>query len=182
MPVTTGDPEEVQLGAGVLYVAALATPDPEDAADVTGGSAWREVGWTDDGSTINFETTSEDIFAEEEFYPVKTSVTAVTATVSFAMMQSTRQNLAMALNLGASAANDDTILEPPTPGNESRIKMAHITDAGAVWIFRRAFQSGAINLANQKAPDKKLIPVQFKLEKPAGAEPWAVIPTADGLI
>lgn len=182
MPVTTGNPDDVQLGAGVLYVATLATPDPETVEDITGASSVREVGWTDDGSTVNFETKSEDIFAEEEFYPVKTAVTEVTATVSFAMMQSTRENLALALNLGANAANDDTILEPPTPGNETRVKLFHVTEAGAIWIFRRAFQSGAIQLANQKAPDKKLLPVQFKLEKPAGAEPWAVIPTADGLI
>jgi hypothetical protein len=183
MPVLTGDPDDVQLGAGVLYVAPLATADPDDAADVTGGSAWREVGWTEDGSTINFETTSERIFVEEEFNPVKTAVTEVVATVAFVMAQSTRQNLALALNLGADEVNDDTMLEPPVPGQEDRIKLVQITDAGAVWIFRRAFQTGSIELSNQKAPDYKKIPVTFDLEAPgAGVKPWAVIPTEDGLI
>jgi hypothetical protein len=183
MPVTVGDPDEVQLGAGVLYVATLATPDPVSAAAVAAGSATREVGWTDDGSTISFETTSEKIFVEEEFNPVKTAVTQVVSTVAFAMSQSTRQNLALALNLGADAANDATMLEPGVPGEELRVKLFHVSDAGALWIFRRCFQTGSIVLNNQKAPDYKKIPVTFDLEVPgAGVKPWACIPTADGLI
>jgi hypothetical protein len=182
MPVTVGDPEEVQLGAGVLFVAPLATADPADESDLE-ASAWREVGWTDDGSTITFNTTSEKIYVEEEFNAVKVAVTQVEATVAFAMAQSTRQNLALALNLGANAANDGTILEPPDPGDESRVKLVHVTDEGAIWIFRRAFQTGSIVLNNQKAPDYKKIPVTFDLEVPGGgAKAWAVIPTADGLV
>jgi hypothetical protein len=183
MPVTTGDPDDIQLGAGVLYVASITTPDPEDLADITAGSATREVGWTDDGSKITFTTTVEKIKVEEEFYAVKVATTDVVATVAFAMAQSTRENLALALNLGANEVNDDTLLEPPTPGEEIRVKLFHVTEAGAIYIFRRCFQTGSLELANQKAPDYKKIPVTFELEKPAGATPpWGVIPTADGLI
>lgn len=182
-PVLTGDPDQVQIGAGSLYVAAVGTSDPANVAAVTGASAtFREVGWTEDGSKISFQTTSENIEVEEEFYPVKTSVTAVVATVAFEMKQSTRRNLALALNIGHNEANDDTLLEPLTPGSEVRVKLIHITDAGGMYIFRRCFQTGNIELANQKAPDAKKIPVTFSLEKPAGAQPWAVKPNAAGLV
>jgi hypothetical protein len=180
--ILTGDPDQVQIGAGSLYVAAVAQADPANVAAVTGASAWREVGWTEDGSTISFATTTEKIFVEEEFYPVKSSVTEVVATVAFVMAQSTRKNLALALNIGHDEANSAAILEPPNPGEELRFKLVHITDEGAMYIFRRVIQTGALELANQKAPDYKKIPVTFDLEKPTGAKPWAVIPSSDGLI
>jgi hypothetical protein len=183
-PVLTGDPEQVQIGAGSLYVAAIGTTDPANIAAVTGASAtFREVGWTEDGSAISFTTTNEKIFVEEEFYPVKTAVTEVVATIAFVMAQSTRRNLALALNAGHNEANDDTLLEPPNPGEELRVKLIHVTDAGAMYIFRRCLQTGTIELGNQKAPDYKKIPVTFDLEKPAGAvKPWAVKPNTAGLI
>lgn len=184
MTVLTGDPDQIQLGAGTLYVAAIGTADPANpAAVLAASSTFREVGWTDDGSKITFETTSEKIKVEEEFYAVKTAVTDVVATVGFAMAQSTRRNLALALNIGYNEANDTTMLEPPTPGDEVRVKLIHVTDEGAMWIFRRCVQTGSIELSNQKAPDYKKIPVTFDLEKPAGAtKPWAVVPATGGLI
>ena len=70
MTVTVGNPDEVLLGAGTLYVAPIGTTEPTSASAAL-PSAWREVGWTEDGSTINYVMTSADVNVEEEFDPVK---------------------------------------------------------------------------------------------------------------
>lgn len=180
--ILTGDPDEVILGPGALYVAPIATVDPVNVAAVTGSSAWREVGWTDAGSTIDLAYTIEAIEVEEEFYPVKWVTTSVEATVGFAMKQFTRANLALAINAGAAAVNDGTSLEPTTPGAELRVKVAHVTEEGALWIFRRCINGENVTIDRKKAPNAALLPVKFRMEKPVGSQPWMVIPTAAGLI
>lgn len=170
-----GDSANVTMGPGTIYVAPLATAEPASATAVL-DAAWREVGYTEEGSTFTFETTAEDVFVAEEFYPVAVKTTKVAAGVKFQMAEATRENLALAVNAGADAAATGA-LEPPTPGNETRIMILVEKENGARWLFRRAFQAGNIDLRNAKAPDKTLIPVEFRLEKPSGAEPWKVYPS-----
>lgn len=180
--VTVGDPDTVVLGAGVLYAAPISTADPTTLASVTGASAWREIGWTEDGSVIDLAYKIEAIKVEEEFYPVKYVVTDVEGTVGFKMKQFTRENLALAVNLGADADNDNTALEPPSPGEEVRVKLVLITLDNAMWLFRRCINGENVQIDRKKAPNAALLPVKFSLEKPTGQQPWKVFPTADGLI
>lgn len=180
--VTTGDPAEVIMGAGVLYCAPIGTADPTTVAGVTGVSAWREVGWTDKGSTIDNNVTVSPVDVEEEFYAVAYPVTKIEAFVGFAMKQANRKNLALAMNSGADAANDGTAYEPPAPGSEVRVKLALVTLDGALWVFRRCINGENVQISRQKAPNAALLPVKFALEKPTGQQPWIVYPTDAGLI
>jgi len=180
-PVVTKSSDEVLLGAGTLYVAAIGTTEP-DSASATLASAWREVGYTDDGSAYGFTYTNEAIEVEEEFYPVKYATTSVELEVGFAMKQASRRNLALALNAGAAAVSDGTSFEPPDPGDEVRVMICYDTEDGARWIFRKCFQGGTVDITRRKAPDAALIPVSFRIEKPTGASPFIVYPTADGLV
>lgn len=182
MPVSvlTGNPDDVLLGPGVLFCAPLGTSEPATIAALTGASAWREVGWTDDGSVFSQTTEAPGIEVEEEFYPVKYATTTVTCTLAFAMKQVNRKNLALAMNAGANAANDATVFEPVTPGNEVRIMLALVSQDDALWIFRRCFQTGSVEMNFQKAPDARLIPVTWGIEKPTGLQPWEVTPNASG--
>lgn len=174
---------EVLLGPGLLYVAASTVTDPSTTAAVTGSSSWREIGWTEDGSSFDYELTTADIMVEEEFDPVKVATTGRKMSVTFQMAQSSRRNLALALNAGAAAANDSTLLEPPAPGSEVRVKLAFLSEEGALWTFRRVLQSGTVKVARKKSPNKATIPVTFKCERPSdGSEPFSVKPTSDGLI
>lgn len=170
-----GDSANVTMGPGTIYVAPLGTTEPASAT-ATLDAAFRQVGYTEEGSTFNFETTAEDIFVAEEFYPVAVKTTRVAANVQFQMAEATRENLALAINAGANAAETGT-LEPVTPGSEVRVMILVAKENGARWLFRRAFQAGNIAMRNAKAPDKTLIPVEFRLEKPTGAEPWKVWPS-----
>ena len=49
-------------------------------------------------------------------------------------------------------------------------------------MFRKCFPTGAIEIRNQKAPNKKLIPVSMRLLKPDLVEPFIVFPNSSGLI
>lgn len=177
----TGNVSEVTFGPGTLYVAPIGTTEPASASAAL-PSAWREIGWTEDGSVLDIAYTSDGVEVEEEFYPILYKTTKVEMTLGFSMKQASRENLALALNVAANAANDASSLEPPAPGDEVRVMFVLDTDDGARWIFRKCFQSGSLKIDRKKAPNASLLPVQFRLEKPAASQPWKVFPNASGVI
>ncbi len=180
MPVTTGDSGLIAVGAGILYAAPIGTAEPASPAAVTAASAWREIGWTDKGSVIEHNVTITPIEVEEEFYPVLYSVTKIESYVGFAMKMADRRNLALALNAGAAAVNDNSTLEPPAPGSEVRVMLAHVSDNGALWLFRQCINGDNIQINRQKAPNVALLPVKFSCEKPSSAQPWKLTPATGG--
>lgn len=186
-PITTINPDEVIDGPGLLYVATFG-----DVAALTAAaqldslpSGWREVGYTEEGSTFTWETTSEDVEVAEEETPIRSRVTKAVGTVAFAMAQASRRNAALALNIAANAANDGTLLEPPDPTDVGSVvllwKSNDEFDSRGV-LFRKCRQVGTLEIGRRKAPNKTLLPVEFRLEKPEGAEPFAFIPNANGQI
>lgn len=180
-PTTTRSSTPVVTGPGNLYVAPIGTAEPASATAVL-DAAWREVGYTESGVTIGTNITAEDTFVAEELDPLRTDVTQRTSRVVVQLAQAERQNLALALNMGANAANDGTTLEPPALGSELRVMGLFQTTEGARWLFRRMFNVGGLEMARNKAPAKALIPVEFRLEKPTGLQPFKVYPTATGVI
>ena len=184
-PVTTRSTTETPIDVGLLYVAPNGTTEPTASTDLSSlPSAWREVGYTEDGSVFKYEVKSEDIEVAEELDPIGYSITGRSGSLSFKMAQFTRRNLALALNSGAAAANDATTLEPPDPADMVRVMLLHVSnDAGAVrgTLYRRCFNTGGLETAFGKAPAKPLIPVEFSLEKPTGKKPFIVFPNASGV-
>lgn len=177
-----GTSTDVQLGPGLLYVAPLGTAEPTSASAAL-SSAWREVGYTEEGSAFTYEITSEAINVAEEFDPIRYATTGRAASIAFQMAEITRRNLALALNAGANAADDGSSFEPPAPNTELRVMIIHEPDEPASrWLFRQCLQTDAVEIARRKAPDKALIPVTFRLEKPTGLQPFLVFPDADGRV
>lgn len=177
-----GTSSNVILGPGLLYVAPVGTTEPTNASTVLPSANWREVGYTEDGTTFTYEITNEPIEVEEEFDPIFYRTTGRSGTVAFQMAEVTRQNLALAVNVGAAAPNNAASLEPPSPNSEVRVMIALNTDDGARWIWRQCLQASSIEIARKKAPDKALLPVEFRLEKPTGLQPWIVFPNATFLV
>lgn len=175
------DSAAIAIGPGTLYVAAIATADPTSAT-ASLPSTWRAVGYTEEGNTFTYEITQEEIEVAEEFDPVRIDTTKRAGTVAFSMAEMTRANLALALNLGAAATNDTTAVEPPAPGAELRVKIVLDTLGGSRWLFRQCIQGGSLEIARKKSPDKALMPVEFKLEKPTGLQPFKVFPAASGYL
>lgn len=185
--VTTRSSGETPVGPGLLYVAAIGTTEPTTSADLAAASlpsAWREVGYTEDGSVWKYETKSEDIEVAEELDPISSAITARTGSLEFKMKQATRRNLALAINSGAASANDGTTLEPPDPSGMVRVMLLHVSnDENAVRgiLFRQCFNTGGLEVDWSKAPKTPLLPVMFKLEKPTSKKPWIAFPNASGV-
>lgn len=182
-----GDPDAVVLGPGLLYVGDASAADPTDATTPPSATAFRAVGYTEEGSSFSYETSTEDITVAEENDPIRTVPTGTTSTLAFSMAEMTWQNLLLALNAGSSAGTvpptmPTTPIEPVEPGSEERVKLIWDSDYGSRWIFRQCIQSGTLTIDRKKAPDKGLLPVEFKCEKPATGAPFAVFPSADGLV
>lgn len=168
--------DAVEIGPGLLYVAPYGTTEPTTAEAVL-DAAFREVGYTEDGSTFEYEISNEPIDVAEEFDPIKYMTTSRRASITFQMAEITRQNLALALNAGADAAETGD-LEPPDPGDEERVTLIWDSDDAAEperWVLRKCLQASTVSVRRQKAPNKTLIPVTFRLEKPTGVPPFIVL-------
>lgn len=182
-----GNPNNISLGAGRLYVAPLGTSEPASASAAL-PSAWREIGYTEDGTKITTELTNEEIEVAEEYDPVLYVMTKRKIMVSVQMAEATRRNLALALGIGANESNDGTYLEPPDPGNETGFMLVWDSEDDATngsnirWLFRKCKISGSIETQRNKAPNKALLPVEINVEKPASQAPFRVFPNSSGLI
>ena len=184
-----GNANNVQLGPGRLYVAPLGTTEPVSASAAL-PSAWRSVGYTEQGSAFSTTLTNQEVEVAEEVDPILYVLSKRTNTLALAMAETTRQNLALALGdmTNAVAANSAASFEPPDPGDEDACMLVwdshdDPTDAGNKrWVFRQAKPGGTIELPRRKAPTKATIAVTFNLEKPATAKPYKVFPNSDGLI
>ena len=175
------DSNAIAIGAGTLYVASIATADPTNATAAL-PSAWRQVGYTEEGNTFTYGIETEEVYVAEVLDPVRIDTTKRSGKVAFSMAEMTRQNLVLALNSGAAGVNDTSSVEPPAVGSEVRVNLVLDTLGGSRWVFRRCIQGGEIEIARKKSPDKALLPVEFKLELPSGQQPFIVFPAASGYL
>lgn len=172
----SGTSSNVQLGPGKISVAAMGSTVPSDATTAL-DAAFRDVGYTDGGVTFGYTLTNEPVTVDQEFDPIAYKTTGRAAFVRFPMAEITVKNLGLALNAGASISN--AAFEPPDPNTEVRVIIVFDADNGARWLFRQCFQAGSVELTAAKAPQKRIIGVDFRLEKPNGAKPFKVFPAAD---
>lgn len=185
MPAT-GVSTNVDIGPGWLWVAPIGTSEPADCSTAL-PSAWRQVGYTETGNAFNSNITSSDIEVAEELEPIDVREIKRLTDVQFEMAEVTRANLAFALNSGANAANTSASFEPPALGASLYTMIVWETNAtpdatNVRWLFRKCKQTSPIQIQHRKAPQKALIPVQFRVVKPNAAQPWIVFPNASGLV
>lgn len=182
------DPLHVKVGPGTLYAAPYGTTEP---TTLTGAwpAGWVTLGYTDAGSVLALTPTVEDVLVAEEAYPVESEVTAYAGSLTFIMAEDTARNYRFALNAGitgdvvsgtsGSTGDGGTWIEPPDVGAEKKVmlgwdalpKGATSGDSLGRLIVRRTLQVGEIGTPFQKAPNKRVIPVNFRILKPTGAAP-----------
>ena len=179
-----GNSANIQLGAGRLYVAPIGTTEPTTASAAL-PSAWRAVGYTEDGTTVSVELTNEPIEVAEEYDPVLYVLSSRSASVAVQMAEVNRRNLALAMGVGANEANDETTFEPPAPGDEVAVMLCWDSEDAAGtsnvrWLFRQAKVNGSVEITRNKAPNKAMLPVTWNLEKPSASQPFKVFPNTSG--
>lgn len=191
MPSTNGTISEVIVGTGVLYVASISNDGNATGdyvafpADSTGawadpGADWVDVGYSEDGWTLEMDKTFEDIMVAEEIDPIATFKTAQEVRLTGELAQASMSNLQVALAGGTFTADDTDYgtgydsLKPPSTDDYDEKSLLLIVDgpAGADRHVEipRAINVGAFSMAHQKAPQKVVIAVEFKVLKPKSVQ------------
>lgn len=157
---------------GKLFVAPLGTPEPTTTTAVW-GAGWVPLGYTDEGSSFNYEISTDNVEVAEELDVVARVTTGRDASVEFALAEITKRNLDMAFNGGVvlGTGTDNWTFEPPDLGAEARVMlgwdaMPVVASNDLRVIFRQCLQGGSIGLENRKGATKSTISVNFMLEKP----------------
>ena len=171
-----GNPAAISTGPGTLRLALAGSAEPSDLVSPW-PAAWIPLGYTRKGNTYSHTPKTSPVEVAEEFYPVKYITEAYESMVKFELAENTATNLKRALNGGTMTLGSGfVIFEPPAPGAEIRIMLGFESeDAQERHVFRQCFQQGAVEMNRQKGAEYAGIPCEFKLEKPAGLQPWKSI-------
>jgi hypothetical protein len=189
MPSTNGTISEVVVGTGILYCAAIsndglasgdyvAFPTDNGGAWADPASGWTDVGYSEDGWTLEMDKTFEDIMVAEEIDPIATFKTAQEVRLTGELAQASQSNLLLALGGGTITTGDGSngyqsgynAITPPTTDNYDEKSLLLIVDgpngADRHVEIPRAVNVGAFSMAHQKAPQKVVIATEFKLLAP----------------
>ena len=189
MPSTNGTISEVIVGTGILYVAAIAADgnasgnyvafpaDNGSGAWSTPAAGWVDVGYSEDGWTLEMDKTFEDIMVAEEIDPIGTFKTAQEVRLTGELAQAGMTNLQIALGGGTytssdtnNYASDYASLIPPATDDFDEKSLLLVVDgpsgADRHVEIPRAVNVGAFSMAHQKAPQKVVIATEFKVLKP----------------
>ena len=189
MPSTNGTISEVIVGTGILYVAAIANDgnasgdyvafpaDNGSGAWSTPAAGWVDVGYSEDGWTLEMDKTFEDIMVAEEIDPIGTFKTAQEVRLTGELSQASTTNIQLALGGGTftssdtnNYASDYASLIPPSTDDYDEKSLLLVVDgpsgADRHVEIPRAVNVGAFSMAHQKAPQKVVIATEFKVLKP----------------
>ena len=197
MPATSGSISEVLIGTGVLYLKDRTTSSLAFPTDASGAfdtptamtPAWEEVGYSEDGWTLEMDKTFEDIMVDEEVDPIKTIKTAQEVRLTGELSQASHAKLIIALGGGSStsdvigsgasgaagtSATGYTTLVPPTSSAFNEYAMLLVADGpkGTNGVatrhvrIPRAVSVGSFSMQHAKAPQKVVLATEFKILVP----------------
>lgn len=174
-PVANRDTAPVDIGPGLLYIAPLGTTEPTSPDVTAWGSAWTELGYTENGSTFKTSPTIDDVKVAEEKDPVDTIVTTMKSTLAMDLAQITAFNLGIAYGGGTihTPTGLVTFEPPPTGKGLGPVMLGWISAAGdEAMVFRRCKPDQSLNLQRQAGNNKALINLTFTVLALAGVPPW----------
>lgn len=157
---------------GKLFIAPLGTAEPADV-DSAWPAGWVPLGYTDEGSVINYEISTDNVEVAEELDVLARVTTGRDASVEVALAEVTKKNLTIAFNGGIIVGDGlDWTFEPPALGAEVRVMlgwdaMPTVAANDLRYVFRQVLQGGSIGMENRKGATKSTITATFQLEKPA---------------
>lgn len=170
-----GNPDLVALGPGILYTAPIGTTEP--TALGVWPSGWVQMGYTHEGNAFSYELNTEMIEVAEELEPVDIVPVGRTIKVAWALAEITAKNLSYALNGGTIATPTGLVtFEPPdTVSMTKRMYGWQADDNEELWIYRKCFNQGTIEVPRRKGADKAVIPFEIMLMKPLGVAPFKTL-------
>ena len=176
---TRGNPTNIALGPGQLYIAPLGSTVPTNLDDAW-AVAWTSLGYTNDGSAQAYAPAYDDVTVAEELEPVDSITTGRTISVSFSLAEVTAKNLKAAMNGGTvvftpagtgPVTRAFTTFEPPDLGVELHTMIGFQAEDGLERIiWRDTKQVGNIELPRRRGADKAVIPCEFRAFKPVSGK------------
>lgn len=171
---------------GYLFWAPFGTTEPTHTALASKfNDAWPiafiPMGATQDGSTFNWESPLEAIYAAEFLTPVAYANGEQSGNLGFGLLDFTLKSLQRALNGGApttvSGATTTLVskIEPPDPSEivRSMIGWESLDNTMRI-IGRQCINAAALEASFKKGTDVGVIPCEFNFERPTGAKSWAI--------
>jgi hypothetical protein len=151
--------------------------------------AWEEVGYSEDGWTLEMDKTFEDIMVAEEVDPIKTIKTSQEVRLTGELSQASHAKLVIALGGGAStsdvigsgasgaagtSATGYNTLVPPTSSAFNEYALLLVVDGptGTNGVatrhvrIPRAVSVGSFSMQHAKAPQKVVLATEFKILVP----------------
>jgi len=173
-PVVDFHAAAVRFGKpGILRVAPLGSLEPTDAVS-TWDTAWVSLGYTEEGSTFNYNVQTAPVDVAEELDHLAYATTGREGSVAFSLAEMTKRNLTVVYNGGVIAGGGAAAwtFEPPDLGAELRIMMGWdaVTQTASNdlrFIFRQCFQGGQSAINNRKGAALAGLAATFNMEKPA---------------
>lgn len=165
------DVTKVKSGPGKLYFAVVGAAEPADLTTAW-PVAWTQVGYTDEGHSFTYSPSFDDIEVAESLLPIRRVQTGLEMTVEFAAAELLASNIQKALNGGTITTGTGIVTFEPPAFEDVATRVAigwEADDASERWVYRKCVQTGDVELARRKAPDKTTVPMTFTLETPAGA-------------
>ena len=190
---TSGTISEVLIGTGVLYIKDASTAnlnfpgnDSNNFDNPTAMTvAWDQVGYSEDGWTLEVDKTFEDVMVAEELDPIKTLKSAQEVRLTGELAQASLDNFKIAMGGGNRQADEIGAgqnggagtsqsgyhtFKPPTSDTFTEFALLLHADGQAgsdrqFWM-PRTVNTGSFAMAHQKAPAKVTLATEFKLLVP----------------
>lgn len=169
-----GTPTNVKLGPGRLYIAALGTAEPASATAVL-PSAWWPLGYTETGTELQFNRTTDTVMVAEEFDPIDEVNVSREIVINVEMAERTKKRLILVHGGGPAGVDDATAFELPDPETNTGFMAVWDSDKADVptafnrrRLFRLCKPTGSVTEVQNKAPAKQTIKASFKVLQPAG--------------
>jgi hypothetical protein len=163
-----GNSELVRIGPGKLWVAPYGTALPT-ALDDPPNAAFREVGFTTEGSVTNYEQTSEGVEVAERLRAIKSIITGVELTFEVTLAQLSMENLALAMNAPATAIKttaEEKIFTFPKAGGTARVSLIWQSDDNLErQVAVKCFAGGSISIPRRKGVEPAAVNIVFTIEE-----------------
>lgn len=175
MSVAGGTPGNVKLGPGRVWIAPIGTTEPLSATAIL-PSAWWAMGYTETGTEIVFNRTTEKVMVAEEFDAIDEVNVSREIVVNIEIAERTKKRLLLVHGGGAAGVDDATAFEMPDPETNTGFMMVWDSDKADIptafnrrRLFRLCKPTGSVTESQARAPQKQTIKAAFSVLQPSGA-------------
>lgn len=174
----------ILVGPGELYTADAGEPFPANPVAAVAGN-WDDIGYSEDGWTVEADKTVEDVFVAELIDPVASFKTAQTIRITGQMAQVGLDQLQLAFGGGTieidTPAAGYTTYTPPITDEFNEFSALLRTKAPGSgtpkrdWQFPRTIAAGAVSSQFTKAPTKALVAMELRALVPGSGSIFKVV-------